>query len=112
MEHNISKQIAQANRSSLKQNWSTSILREEIAILNESITGHRQAPTYVTDTETQREYQNPTIKRIEYLKQTEQNLYGRFAHTPNRTPPSGIIPTYNTKKYPDVIPRFHLPKIP
>ncbi|UJR22791.1 hypothetical protein I4U23_025823 [Adineta vaga] len=90
------------NRPTLKQNWTTSILREEVATFN--TLGHRQSPIYILNTETQHEYQNPFIKLI------EQNRYGRFASTPDRTPPNGILPTCNAKTYPDIIPRFHLLK--
>ncbi len=58
------------------------------------VTGRRQPPNYVTDTETQREYQNPNVKSINHLKQIEANRHGRYAYTPNQTAPSGICKFY------------------
>jgi hypothetical protein len=43
----------------------------------------------VTDTETQREYKNPKLKSIQYLKHIEQNRFGRYAYTPKQNPPRG-----------------------
>ncbi|CAF0888799.1 unnamed protein product [Adineta ricciae] len=88
------------NRPTLKQNWTTSVLREEAANFNAF--GNRQAPNYITESETQREYRNPFMELI------GQNRYGRYVYTPDRNPPKGIVPTCNAKSYPDVIPRFRL----
>lgn len=82
----------------------------------------------------QREFKNPKSKSIEYLKHIEQNRLGRYAYTPKQVPPRGageyffryeilflfirdwilfyLVPTFNDKAYPEVIPRFHLPKMP
>jgi len=64
------------------------------------------------------------------LKHIEQNRFGRYAYTPKETAPKGtskfymkeiyfsildfdcLIPTFDGKAYPEVIPRFHLPKMP
>ncbi len=54
------------------------------------VTGRRQAPDFVSDTETQREYQNPNVKKIEHLKHIEENRHGRYAYTPNQNAPNGI----------------------
>jgi len=55
-----------------------------------TVTGRHQAPDYVTDTETQRAYQNPNVKSIDHLKHIEENRHGRYAYTPNQVAPSGI----------------------
>ena len=54
------------------------------------MTGELQIPDYVTDTETQREYQNPTVKRVNDLRHIEENRLGRYAYSQNRSPPNGI----------------------
>lgn len=54
------------------------------------VTGRRQSPDYVKDTETQREYQNPDVKSIDHLKHIEENRHGRYAYTPNQNAPNGI----------------------
>jgi hypothetical protein len=58
------------------------------------VTGRRQPPDYVTNTETQREYQNPNVKSIEHLKHIEENRHGRYAYSPNQNPPNGICQLY------------------
>lgn len=58
------------------------------------VTGRRQEPDYVKDTETKREYQNPTVKSIEHLKHIEENRHGRYAYTPNQRAPNGICMFY------------------
>ncbi|CAF2683406.1 unnamed protein product [Rotaria sp. Silwood2] len=112
MEHYAYEQPAEFNHFLLKQNWTSGILREEAAILNELVTGQQKPPNYVTDTETQREYKNPNVKSVEHLKHIEENRHGRHAYIPDKKPPNGILPTFNAKAYPEVIPRFHLPKMP
>ena len=47
-------------------------------------------PDYVTDTETQRQYQNPNVKSINHLKDVEENRHGRYAYSSNQTAPNGI----------------------
>jgi hypothetical protein len=59
-------------------------------IILTSVTGRRQTPDYVTDTETKREYQNPNVKTVDRLKHIEENRHGRYAYTPNRIAPNGI----------------------
>lgn len=85
----------------------------------------------MTDTETQREFKHPSMKSIDHMKHIEENRLGRYAYSPNQHPPNGIckfdsldhcekcmasiiflVPTFNAKVYPEVIPRFHLPKMP
>ncbi|CAF3869175.1 unnamed protein product [Rotaria magnacalcarata] len=84
MDHHSYEQPGEYNQFILKQNWTSSIFREEAALLHKLVTGNDKAPEYVTSTETQRQYQHPTVK----------------------------MPTFNAKAYPEVIPRFHLPKMP
>ncbi|CAF0749128.1 unnamed protein product [Didymodactylos carnosus] len=75
------------------------------------VTGRHQRPVYVTDTETQREYGDPLQKKIPHLRHIECNKFGRHAYFPG-TVAQGILPTFKGVTYPDVIPRFHLPKMP
>jgi hypothetical protein len=90
-------------------------------------------PDFVMETETQREFKDPKLKSIQHLKHIEQNRYGRYAYTPKQSPPRGtsklyiikyylyifimnssfyLVPTFDGKAYPEVIPRFYLPKMP
>lgn len=54
------------------------------------VTGRHNPPNFVFNTETQREYQNPNAKSIEQLKHVEENRHGRYAYSPNQSPPNGI----------------------
>ncbi|CAF1251514.1 unnamed protein product [Rotaria magnacalcarata] len=112
MDHHSYEQPGEYNQFILKQNWTSSIFREEAALLHKLVTGNDKAPEYVTSTETQRQYQHPTVKSVEHLKHIEENDHGRHAYKPDRYAPNGILPTFNAKAYPEVIPRFHLPKMP
>lgn len=62
------------------------------------VTGRRNPPSFVLDTETQREYQNPNAKSIEQLKHVEENRHGRYAYSPNQSPPNGICKSLNMLK--------------
>jgi hypothetical protein len=93
-------------------------------------TGRRRVPDYRLETETQREFKDPKLKSIQYLKHIEQNRYGRYAYTPKQTAARGtcklyiieihvyisnfvsLVPTFDGKAYAEVIPRFQLPKMP
>ncbi|CAF1051738.1 unnamed protein product [Didymodactylos carnosus] len=67
---------------------------------------------YVLNTETQRQYGDPSKLKIPHLKHIECNKFGRHAYFPDKDSANGIIPTFKGVAYPDVIPRFHLPKMP
>ncbi len=51
------------------------------------------------ETETQREFKNPQLKSISYLKHIEQNRYGRYAYTPKRIAPRGTSKLHIIKFY-------------
>jgi len=51
----------------------------------------------VLETETQREFKNPKLKSISYLKHIEQNLLGRYAYTPKQSAPRGTSKFYTIK---------------
>lgn len=54
------------------------------------MTGRDQPPEYITNTETQREYQDPNTKSVTSLKRIEENQHGRHAYKPDPHPPTGI----------------------
>ncbi|CAF0721757.1 unnamed protein product [Rotaria sp. Silwood1] len=97
---------------SLKENWTTGFIRDELALLDLLTTGRRRIRDNVIETEMQHEFKNPKLKSIQHLKHIEQNRLGRYAYTPKQYPPRGAVPTFNDKAYPEVIPRFYLPKMP
>ncbi|CAF3719743.1 unnamed protein product [Rotaria magnacalcarata] len=109
-EHQSQKRTIEYLPRSLKQNWKTGIIRDEIAILQSLTTGCRRILDYGMETEMQHEYRNPNSKSIQHLKHIEQNRFGRYAYTPKQNPPR--VPTFDDTAYPEVIPRFHLPKMP
>jgi hypothetical protein len=56
-------------------------------------------PDYVIETEAQREFKNPKLKSIHYLKHIEANRYGRYAYTPDQLPPTGTGKLYFISVY-------------
>ena len=96
----------------VRQNWTTGILRDELELLDALskfnvwwmwldrsmylnscsfvlVEGRLPKKIYVTNTETQREFNNPKLRSIHHLKHIEENRKGRYAYTPNRVAPRG-----------------------